>query len=199
MNFLAHALLGSAQPALRVGGLAGDFVKGVLPAGLPSDLAQGVALHRAIDVFADEHPAFLRSRARIGPVRRRYAGVLVDMFYDHLLARHWASFSAVGLEAFSEESYRLVAGRLGELPARFQSVFEWMREDDWLQGYAQRSRVGGAIDRMAEHRVRRENPLAGGIEELVAAEAGFEADFLAFFPDAQRFADRWSAVSRGEV
>ena len=71
MNFLAHALLSGEAEADRVGGLMGDFVKGPLPAGLPPDLAAGVALHRAIDSFADRHPAFAASRARVRPGGRR--------------------------------------------------------------------------------------------------------------------------------
>ena len=86
MNFLAHALLAGETPALIVGGVVGDWVKGVLPGALPAHLAQGVALHRAIDVFAETHPAFCASRARMSLARRRYAGVLVDIFYDLLLA-----------------------------------------------------------------------------------------------------------------
>ena len=78
MNFLAHALLAGSDPALIVGGVAGDWVKGALPAGLPDDLARGVALHRAIDSYAELHPAFKQSRARVSPGRRRYSGVLVD-------------------------------------------------------------------------------------------------------------------------
>lgn len=92
MNFLAHAVLAGDDAADRIGGLLGDFVKGPLPAGLPPALASGVALHRAIDGFADHHPAFLASRARIGARRRRVAGALVDLFYDHLLARDWGEW-----------------------------------------------------------------------------------------------------------
>ena len=68
--------------ALVVGGVVGDWIKGPLPAGLPEDLARGVALHRAIDTFAETHPAFCASRARMSAGRRRYAGGLVDIFYD---------------------------------------------------------------------------------------------------------------------
>ena len=67
---------------ITVGGVLGDFVKGPLPAGLPAALASGVALHRAIDSFADRHPAFIVSRARVSARRRRVGGVLVDLFYD---------------------------------------------------------------------------------------------------------------------
>ena len=77
MNFLAHAWLAGDAPADRLGGLMGDFVKGPLPAGLPPDVAEGVRLHRQIDVFAETHPAFRRSRARVSPERRRVAGLAV--------------------------------------------------------------------------------------------------------------------------
>lgn len=192
MNFLAHALLGAARPALRVGGVAGDFVKGPLPAGLPPDLALGVALHRAIDGFADRHPAFIASRRRVGELRRRYAGVLADMFYDHLLARHWERFAELPLAEFAGETYRLVTARADELPVGFGRAFASMVSDDWLCSYRQPERVAAAIDRMSRHRIRRANPLAGGIAELFAAERGFEQDFLDFFPDALSFAARWS-------
>jgi len=87
MNFLAHAVLAGDDPALIVGGVVGDWIKGLLPGALPADLAHGVALHRAIDSHAETHPAFQRSRNRVSPARRRYAGILVDIYYDHLLAR----------------------------------------------------------------------------------------------------------------
>ena len=97
MNFLAHALLAGNDPALIVGGVVGDWIKGPLPGPLPPDLARGVALHRAIDSHAETHPAFQRSRNRVAPDRRRYAGILVDIFYDHLLARDWASLQPMPL------------------------------------------------------------------------------------------------------
>jgi len=197
VNFLAHALLGSAVPALRVGGLAGDFVKGPLPAGLPPDLADGVALHRAIDSFSERHPAFVASRARIGSLRRRYGGVLVDMFYDHLLALHWQHFSRQPLVGFADETYRLAAARLPDLPARFGEVFEMMRGGDWLAGYRRPGHVADALGRMSRHRIRRANPLADGFEEFLAARDGFEQDFLQFFPDAVAFAGRWRGAPAG--
>ena len=105
MNYLAHALLAGDHPADRIGGVIGDFVKGPLdplPAGLGPGLAAGVMLHRRIDSFADTHPAFLRSRGRVSAARRRVAGVMVDMFYDHFLARHWAHFSDQALGDFTD-------------------------------------------------------------------------------------------------
>ncbi|WP_432721350.1 ACP phosphodiesterase [Jeongeupia wiesaeckerbachi] len=190
MNYLAHALLAGPAPADRAGGVAGDFVKGLLPGALPADLAAGVALHREIDAFADLHPAFAASRARVSPVRRRYGGIMVDLFYDHLLAVHWARFSPD--ETLAQFTGRLYAelARQPALPAHFAAVLPRMAETDWLASYRDMANVAFALDRMASHRIRRANPLAGAADELRDHYAGFEADFLDFMPDALAYAQQ---------
>ena len=198
MNFLAHALLAGDDDADRVGGLLGDFVKGPLPAGLPPDLAAGVALHRAIDSYADRHAAFIASRQRIGATRRRVGGVLVDLFYDHLLARDWAEYGGGRLTDYTARLYACLPGYLDDLPAPAREIATLMRRNDWLAAYRDVAAVGGAIDRMAVHRMRRANPLAGGIEEFLADADGFAADFRLFFPDALAFAAHWRAT-RGKA
>lgn len=196
MNYLAHAFLAGPLATDRIGGVIGDFVKGPLeplPPGLGAGLAAGVALHRRIDSYADGHPAFRRSRERVSAARRRVGGIMVDMFYDHFLALHWAELSAPypaesSLEAFTARTYRLIAGHPEPLPAAFLPVFRRMAAHDWLASYREVENVALALDRMAEHRLRRPNPLAGSGEELLADYDGFEADFRAFLPDALAFA-----------
>lgn len=193
MNFLAHAFLAGDSPADRLGGLIGDFVKGPLPAGLPPEIAAGVRLHRQIDVFADTHPAFLRSRARVSPQRRRVAGVMVDMFYDHFLALHWDRFDAEPLESFTAAMYRLLAEHDALLPSRLAEILPRMRESDWLGSYRSAETTAMALDRMAL-RLRRANPLTGSGAELRADYAGFEADFFEFIAAAQAFAAQHRAL-----
>lgn len=194
MNFLAHALLaGDADPD-RVGGLLGDFVKGLLPAGLPPALASGVALHRAIDSYADRHPAFIASRSRISATRRRVSGILVDLFYDHLLARDWADYGTDSLDAYCAGLYAALQGHRDVLPDPANAVASRMQAHDWLGSYRDVAAVGRAIDLMAVHRLRRPNPLAGGIAEFLADADGFAADFRSFLPDALAFAEGWRAA-----
>lgn len=187
MNFLAHAWLAGESPADRLGGLMGDFVKGALPAGLPPDVAAGVRLHRQIDVFAETQPAFLRSRARVSPERRRVAGVMVDMFYDHFLALHWEHFHDDPLERFSATMYALMDANGALLPPRLAAILPRMRESDWLGSYRSADVIAMALDRMAM-RLRRANPLTGSGAELLADYAGFEADFFEFIAAAEAFA-----------
>lgn len=184
MNYLAHAYLAGEADSDRLGGLMGDFVKGPLPCGLPSDLAAGVALHRRIDSYADTHPAFQRSRARVSPARRRYAGVMVDMFYDHLLASHWEAYSAQALTQYTRGVYDLLDANAALLPERLGQVRIWMRKDDWLCAYRTLEGTGAALDRIARHRLSRPGTLPGAIEELARDYPGFKADFLEFMSDA---------------
>ena len=193
MNFLAHALLAGDSPALVVGGVVGDWIKGPLPAGLPEDLARGVALHRAIDTFAETHPAFCASRARMSPARRRYAGVLVDIFWDHLLARDWARYGEEGLGSYCALVYRQIADRRDHLPASSHHALELMAREDWLQSYSGLEGIADVLARMSR-RARQPNPLAGGEVEFIAAAEGFERDFRAWLPDAQRFVADWLAT-----
>ena len=193
MNFLAHALLAGDDDADRVGGVLGDFVKGPLPAGLPPALAGGVALHRAIDSYADRHPAFIASRRRISATRRRVGGVLVDLFYDHLLARDWAEHGPGLLADYTARLYACLPAHLDAFPESAREVAQMMRRGDWLTAYRDVAAVGNAIERMAIHRMRRANPLPGGIAEFLADGEGFAADFRQFLPDAQAFAAHFRA------
>jgi len=195
MNFLAHALLAGSDHELRVGGLMGDFIKGPLPGSLPSSVAAGVALHRRIDGFADAHSAFRRSCSRVGPQRRRYAGVMVDMFYDHFLANHWAKFSDEPLDAFVATSYRLLSEHDHLLSDRHREMATAMRTNDWLSSYRSEKTIGYALDRMSLRLRRQPNALLGALEELSGAYAQFESDFLEFFPDAQAFSAAFTLAS----
>jgi acyl carrier protein phosphodiesterase len=197
MNYLAHAFLAGPIATDRIGGVIGDFVKGPLdplPAGLGPDLAAGVALHRRIDSYADSHPAFRRSRARVSAQRRRVSGIMIDLFYDHFLALHWERVSASlpverSLVAFAAHTYRLIGAHPDPLPPAFMLVFERMSSHDWLASYRDADNVTLALDRMAEFRLRRPNALAGSGRELLHDYAGFEADFFEFLPDALAFAE----------
>lgn len=186
MNFLAHAYLAGDDPALIVGGVVGDWIKGPLPGTLPPDLARGVALHRAIDSHAETHPAFCRSRERMSPARRRYAGVLVDIFYDHLLARDWGRHHDDALAGYCAHVYRLIDARLIDLPAPARDVVRRMASEDWLRSYAEIDGIADVLRRMSR-RARQPNPLAEGEAEFIADAAGFAADFDAWLEDARAF------------
>lgn len=190
MNFLAHALLAGQSPSLIVGGVIGDWIKGPLPGSLPPDLAQGVALHRAIDAFVETHPAFSASRSRVSPARRRYAGVLVDIFYDHVLARDWDRYHDKSLPIYCQSVYRHIQARSTDMPALATSAMALMAQEDWLQSYAVLNGIADVLMRMS-HRAKRPNPLAGGEEEFLGNPSGYAQDFEWLLHDTGQFAIQW--------
>ncbi len=194
MNFLAHLWLAGPDEGMRLGAVAGDFVKGALPGELPADIAAGVALHRAIDAFADTHPAFQRSRERVLGPHRRFAGVMVDMFYDHFLAAQWAQwYPPESLADFAARQYALLAAHRHRLPARAVPVLARMAEHDWLASYREVDTIVYALDRIAS-RLKRPAPFLGCGEVLRTHYAGFGEDAAAFLSDAQAFAMRTRAI-----
>jgi acyl carrier protein phosphodiesterase len=187
VNYLAHLYLSPPQDDALLGSLLGDFVKGAIGERFAPPVAAAIRLHRALDTFTDAHAAVQRSRSRVSAARRRYAGVMIDMFYDHFLARRWQEFHHEPLEAFSARVYALLERRHAELPERLQYVAPRMAARDWLGSYASPANVARALDGIGT-RLRRANRLAGAGEELLADYAGFEADFRAFLPQARAFA-----------
>ena len=190
MNFLAHLWLAGPDEGMRLGAVAGDFVKGALPGALPADIAAGVSLHRAIDAFADTHPAFQRSRERVVGPHRRFAGVMVDMFYDHFLAAQWARWHPQEpLAGFAARQYALLAAHRHRLPPRAAPVLGRMAAHDWLSSYREVDTIVYALDRIAG-RLRRPEAFLGCGEALRGDYAGFAADAAHFLADARRFAER---------
>jgi acyl carrier protein phosphodiesterase len=189
MNFLAHAFLAQGSSQDVVGNLLGDFVKGrVQPQQWPPAVARGILLHRAVDTFTDAHPRVRLSKQRISPLRRRYAGIIVDVSFDHFLARHWDIYSGVPLPQFTRFVYRSLQAHAELLPERLRAIAPRMAEEDWLGSYRQQSSAAYALDRIAL-RLRQPNALAGAGAELQTSYAALEADFLAFFPELIAFAE----------
>ena len=187
MNYLAHLFLAGPEPPALLGALMGDFVKGPLEGRYPPAIHRSLILHRRIDTFTDAHPVTAASRARVGPERRRFAGIMVDLFYDHYLARHWDEHTSEPLTAFTARVYALLERHRSVLPERLRWIAPRMAESDWLGSYAQVASIHVALDRMSL-RLKRENRLAGAGSELESNYTGLEADFRAFFPDLVRFA-----------
>ncbi|QBJ79128.1 ACP phosphodiesterase [Aquitalea sp. USM4] len=186
MNYLAHLHLAPDNPAARVGNLLGDFLKPSRAGHLPVPLQQGMLLHRQIDSHTDSHPLVMQSKNRIAPIRRRYAGILVDIFYDHFLARHWTSFSSMPLTDFTARSYAELQAHRQWLPPRLLEILPRMQAQDWLGSYAETEGIAAVLCGFSRHRIKRDNPVANGIDDLLQHYAALETDFLAFYPQLQQ-------------
>ncbi|MEQ1881340.1 MAG: ACP phosphodiesterase [Burkholderiales bacterium] len=189
MNYLAHLFLSEPTEDAWLGSLMGDFVKGPLDGRYGAQVTRAIALHRKIDTFTDAHPTVQRSKARVSADRRRYAGIMIDMFYDHFLAKHWQDFHHEPLDTFTTRFYELLLRNHALLPARLQHVAPFMAQHDWLGSYAELDAVRIALDRMGK-RHKRENRLLGSADELLENYDLLETDFRDFLPEVRCFALR---------
>ena len=187
MNYLAHLYLSESSEDAWLGSLLGDFVKGPLDERYGKDITRAIALHRKIDSFTDAHPLVLQSKSRISAERRRYAGIMIDMFYDHFLAKNWAEYHGEPIGEFTARIYGILHARHAMLPDRLQIMAPRMAQSDWLASYANIASIHTALDRMGR-RLTRENRLLDSADELVEHYAGLEADFRAFMPHVRHFA-----------
>ena len=182
MNYLAHLFLAGPDPEARLGNLMGDFVKGPVPAELPAALQQGIVLHRRIDRFTDSHPVFRRSRRRLSPEFRRYGGILIDVFYDHLLIRHWHDYHRQALDDFIDDVHQLLLRRLPALPATMQRSMRYLLANDLLRSYRHPAGVARALAGL-ERRLSRPSNLAAAVTDLECNHNGLSTDFRQFFPE----------------
>ncbi|MDK9557882.1 ACP phosphodiesterase [Marinobacter sp. M216] len=187
MNHLAHVFLAPDSPEARVGSILGDFARGVDLAKLPELVQAGVRHHRAVDGFTDQHPEVLASKACFSRERRRFAGVALDILYDHYLLRHWQRFSHADRDTFVHNIYGELRNYEHLMPASMVKVTRRMVGHDWFGAYEDFESIGYALDRVAG-RIRFPNQFSGIIDEIRANDVELEARFLSFFPDLQTFA-----------
>jgi acyl carrier protein phosphodiesterase len=192
MNYLAHVFLSRSSPELLIGGVLGDFVKGRehLQQYSPAVRA-GIRLHRAIDRYTDAHTIVRTSCALISPARRRFAAILVDVFYDHFLARHWQRYTEQPLEDFTRQVYATLLPHIASYPERLQRLLPRMAADDWLASYAEIESVDAALHGIAQRfqRFPRAAVLADGVQELLHHYDVLERHFLGFFPELLSFVE----------
>lgn len=155
-------------------------------AGLADGFQRGIRRHREIDLFTDSHPVFLRSKARFTPPLRRFAGILVDVIYDHFLARDWMRFSPQPLRQFSDEFYAALVANRASIPAIAFERLEPMQADNWFCSYADIEGVETALRRIST-RLSRPFDMSAGAAVLAENYAAFESDFAEFFPAVRSF------------
>jgi acyl carrier protein phosphodiesterase len=183
MNYLAHLYLAESEdPESLIGNLMGDFVKGRVSGLWTPGLRRGILRHRKIDAFTDGHAVVKTSKRRIRPELRRYAGVLVDVFYDHFLAKHWRRYSSTPLRNFSWSAYRILATHYDFLPASMQRSVSYMIANDLLMTYREITGIQRALLGI-QGRLKRPGRLAEGVTDLRRNYAPLATDFAVFFPE----------------
>ena len=196
MNWLAHLLLAEPNPEARLGNLLGDLVKGRQRQTLNINLQRGLECHQAIDIFTDKHPVVKLSKQRIDPEYRRFAGILIDVFYDYILATNWQDYSNIALTEFTSIIYASWSGHLSSLPVYPQEVIRRLIAEDWLSSYSSLEGIEQTLARISyrlnrRSRRKRNYNLTPAIAQLTSNYLLLEQDFRQFFPQLQLYIDNW--------
>ncbi|PLW68515.1 ACP phosphodiesterase [Pseudohalioglobus lutimaris] len=191
MNFLAHFHLAWPEEGLVVGALEGDFRKGWLRGELPGNIERGVALHRAIDAYTDSHPLMAELRREFPQAMRRYAGILIDLSFDHYLSLHWDKFSDLPLANFIPIVYHQLEQNSHHLSGSAEHMRKRMLQHDILGRYNDWETVPASATRIGE-RFRRGNPFEDVRADIDPVRNKLEQAFLEFYPELQS----WAATTR---
>ncbi|MHC8310624.1 acyl carrier protein phosphodiesterase [Pseudomonas sp. GT1P32] len=189
MNYLAHLHLGGQRPGQLLGSLYGDFVKGRLQGQFDPEIEAAIQLHRSIDVFTDRHPMVDVALSRFSLTRRRYAGIVLDVFFDHCLARDWTLYADRPLALFTGDVYRVLSHE-PQLPERLARIAPHMVANDWLGSYRE-FEVLEQVLRGISRRLTRPEELAAAMQELRELYEPLSEDFRLFYPQLQDFAKNY--------
>lgn len=149
MNFLAHLYLSGSDINIRLGNFIGDYVKGKHFESFPHGVQKGIMLHRAIDGFTDKHPATHKCIEILRPGYGKYAGVVVDVLFDHVLAREWGNYSNEELKSFTRKFYLQMLQHYVLLPERPKKFLPFMIQSNRLYSYRTLAGVKRAIEIMS--------------------------------------------------
>ena len=158
MNFLAHLYLSGDDEEVLVGNFIGDFVKGAQMNQYSPQIQKGIRLHRSIDHFTDTHDVVLESKIRLREKFRHFAPVIVDVYYDHFLAKNWSKFSSIPLKQYTENFYQLMKKYVGIIPKSVTNMLNYMSRDNWLFNYQSIEGIDHALTGMSR-RTKYENKM----------------------------------------
>jgi len=182
VNFLAHIYLSFDDPQITLGNFMADSIRGRDYRHYPEGMQKGVLLHRAIDTFTDSHPIARQSSKRLHRRYRHYSMVIVDIYYDHFLARNWQAYSNTPLEEFTENFYRLLEENLEAMPETVRHMAPYMIADNWLLSYRELEGIHKVLKGL-NRRTGRKSGMDQAVAELEAYYNEFEAEFTTFFDE----------------
>ena len=196
MNYFAHLVL--SQPTLEstVGNLLGDFARGIDQSALDPAVLAGLNNHRAIDRFTDSYIRAAGIKRCFSPIRRRFAGIALDVYFDHLLMNHWPEFDARNLDDVIAEFYARMDRAQELMPnSEMRRITSRMITDDWFGSYRDIDSVAEALDRIAM-RIRFPNQFGNIIEDLRQHEDIILELFIEFFPELRAHVSSLALESR---
>jgi acyl carrier protein phosphodiesterase len=182
MNFLAHIYLSGDNDLIKIGNFMADGVRGNKYLHYPEEVQKGIVLHRAIDTFTDVHPVFRKSKHRLHEKYGHYSGVIMDILYDHFLAKNWTLYSNEPLEDYVARFYKSLEDNYAILNTKTKNLMPYMFENNWLVSYATITGIEMILFQM-DYRTKHRVHMHEAIVELQEFYTEFEEEFTLFFKE----------------
>jgi acyl carrier protein phosphodiesterase len=182
MNFLAHIYLSGDNDLMKIGNFMADGIRGKNFDTFPMAIQKGIILHRAIDTFTDAHPVFRQSTKRLHANYHHYSGIIVDIFYDHFLAKNWENYSNESLENYTERFYQSLRDNHDFLTEKTQKMIPYLIDQNWLLSYQTIEGIEDVLIRM-DNRMKRDSNMRFSVAELRTFYVEFENEFTTFFDE----------------
>ncbi|MDG1529488.1 MAG: acyl carrier protein phosphodiesterase [Polaribacter sp.] len=189
MNFLAHIYLSNNIPNIIIGNFIADHIPGNHFTHFHPEIQKGILLHREIDTFTDAHSIVRKSKRRLHPRYRHYKGVIIDIFYDHYLAKNWANYSTIPLADFAQSFYDLLEDNFEILPDKTKHLLPYLIEYNWLYNYQYIEGIQKVLNGM-NNRTKQKSQMNLAVEDLRNLHSEFEEDFTVFFEDLRNFSNQ---------
>jgi acyl carrier protein phosphodiesterase len=186
MNFLAHIYLSGNNNLIKIGNFMADGIRGNDYLKFPDDVIKGILLHRQIDTFTDSHPIYRQSKHRLHKKYGHYSGVIMDILYDHFLAKNWKSYSNEKLEGYVANFYKSLENNYEILSEKTKSIMPYMIEQNWLVSYATIAGIEKILFQM-DYRTKHRAHMQEAIVELQEFYLEFENEFETFFDALIKF------------
>lgn len=188
MNILAHFYLAGESIPLQIGNFIADFVKGKQIDQFDESIKEGIILHRAIDHFTDTHEIVKKSKQRLFPTYRHYSAVIMDIVYDHFLAKKFSQYHEIKLEIYTQKIYNNLVPHVSIFPEKAQMVFQNMSKYDWLSQYQYIDGLEQSLSSMARRTVF-ESKMEHAIKDIEKDYEKYEEEFTLFFDELIKFCE----------
>jgi len=182
MNYLAHIYLSGTNDFLKIGNFMADSIKGNDYEKFDSEIKKGILLHRHIDSFTDMHPIYRQSKHRLHEKYGHYSGVIMDILYDHFLAKNWSKFSDEKLEDYANNFYQLLQDNYDILTERIKGMMPYMIARNWFVSYATIAGLEMILFQM-DYKTKHRANMQEAIVELQDFYTEFESEFFQFFEE----------------
>ncbi|SFB27964.1 Acyl carrier protein phosphodiesterase [Flavobacterium swingsii] len=186
MNYLAHIFLSGNNDLLKIGNFMADGIRGNDYMNFPEDVKNGIILHRHIDTFTDAHPIYRKSKHRLHEKYGHYAGVIMDILYDHFLAKNWSNYSDEKLDDYVANFYKSLEDNYAILTEKTRNLLPYMTERNWLTSYGTIAGIEMILFQM-DYRTKHRANMQEAVVELQEFYSEFEEEFTLFFEELRAF------------